>query len=235
YLKQNDYGTATEGNRLLRGHEVVVAKGPLQAALVGPAEADAEAEKPLTRAFVWKGGRLVEGRAMFLVLKSDQQKFRIAEQVAARINVPFQAGESAGSKLAAARHKDLVAVAVPPRYRLNRPHFMRVVWAVPLNPPAEQDDYVKQLEEQLQQPETALVAAVRREAVGMPAAPALKRAITSEYALVRFAAAEALAYLGQPARAEVLQRCAVEHPALQAYALTALAALDDALGITRLE
>jgi hypothetical protein len=235
YLKQNDYGTATEGNRLLRGHEVVVAKGPLQSALAGPADADAETEKPLTRAFVWKGGRLVEGRAMFLVLKTDHQKFRIAEQVAARINETFHAGESAGSKVAVARHKDLVAVAVPPRYRLNRPHFMRVVWAVPLNPPAEQDDYVKQLEEQLQQPETALIAAVRLEAVGMPAAPVLKRALTSEYPLVRFAAAEALAYLGQPGGAEVLQRCAAEHPALQAYALTALAALDDALGITRLE
>ena len=59
--------------------------------------------------------------------------------------------------------------------------------------------------------------------------------MASDYPLVRFAAAEALAYLGNTAAAEPLARVAAEHPALQAYALTALAALDDALGMSKLE
>jgi hypothetical protein len=63
----------------------------------------------------------------------------------------------------------------------------------------------------------------------------LKGALTSEYPLVRFAAAEALAFLGNTAGADTLQKTAAEHPALQAYALTALAALDDALGMSKLE
>lgn len=235
YLKQNNFGTVSDGNRLLRGHDVVIAKGPIQAALTGKDDAAAESDQPLKRGYVWKGGRMIEGRAMFLVLKTDQQRFRVAEQVAARLNETFHGGETAGSKVAIARHKDLIAVAVPPRYRLNRPHYMRVVWAVPLAPPADATRYLKEWEEKLQHPETALTAAIRLEALGAPSIPVLRNALTSDYPLVRFAAAEALAYLGQTSAAEPLCRSAAEHPALQAYALTALAALDDALGMSKLE
>jgi Flagellar P-ring protein len=234
-LKSNDYEVKSEGNRVLRGHEVVLAKGPLQAALTGTGDAAAASDQPLKRAFVWKGGKVLDGRAMFLILKTDQQRYRVAEQVAARLNEAFHGGDSPGTKVAVARHKDLVAVAVPPRYRLNRYHFMRVVWAIPLTPPPDATRYVREWEDKLQQPETALAAAIRLEALGAPGVPALRDALTSEYPLVRFAAAEALAYQGQTAGAEALQKVAAEHPALQAYALTALAALDDALGMSKLE
>lgn len=235
YLKQNDYTPQGEGNRVLRGHDVVVAKGLIQVALTGTGDAAAASDQPLKRGFVWKGGKLLDGRPMYLILKTDQQRYRVAEQVAARLNETFHAGESAGAKVAAAKHKDQVAVAVPPRYRLNRPHYMRVLWAVPLSPPADANRYIREQEEKLLQPETTLAAAIRLEALGQPAIPALKGALTSEYPLVRFAAAEALAYLGNTAAAEPLARTAVEHPSLQAYALTALAALDDALGMSKLE
>jgi hypothetical protein len=235
YLQKNDFNTTTETNRLLRGHEVVLSRGPIQAALNGTGDAAADSDQPLKRGFVWKGGKLLDGRAMYLILKTDQQRFRVAEQVATRLNETFHAGESAGTKVAAARHKDQVAVAVPARYRLNRPHYMRVVWAVPLAPPADPVRYVRELEDKLHKPETAMAAAIKLEALGAPAVPTLKSAMTSEYPLVRFAAAEALAYLGNTAAAEPLARVAVEHPALQAYALTGLAALDDALGMSKLE
>jgi hypothetical protein len=159
----------------------------------------------------------------------------VAEQVAIRLNETFHAGEAAGTKVAAAKHKDLVAVAVPPRYRLNRPHYMRVVWAVPLTPPADPARYAREQEDKLLKPETTQAAAIKLEALGQAGIPALKGALTSEYPLVRFAAAEALAYLGNTAAAEPLARLAAEHPALQAYALTALAVLDDALGMSKLE
>jgi len=232
YLKQNDFGTVSDGNRLLKGHVVSMARGPIQSALGGKAETS---EQPLKRGFVWKGGKMLESRAMYLVLKTDQQRYRVAEQVAKRINETFHAGDSDSHKVATARHKDLVAVAVPARYRLNRPHYMRVVWAVPLAPPNNPESYVLEWEEKLNRPETALSAAIRLEALGAPGIPALNRALTSEYPLVRFAAAEALAYQGQTSAAETLHKAALEHPALQAYALTALAVLDDALGMAKLE
>lgn len=235
YLQQNDFTPQGEGNRVLRGHDVVLARGPVQAALTGADDTASASDQPLKRGFVWQGGKLLDGRPLYLVLKTDQQRYRVAEQIAGRLNETFHAGESAGTRVAAARHKDLVAVAVPPRYRLNRPHYMRVVWAVPLTPPADPTRYVREQEELLLRPETALSAAIRLEAMGTAAVPTLKTALTSEYPLVRFAAAEALAYLGNTSAAEPLARTAAEHPALQAYALTALAALDDALGISKLE
>jgi hypothetical protein len=235
YLKNTEFGSVSEGNRMLRGHEVVVAKGPLQAALSGTEEGSPDVELPLKQAFVWKGGKLVEGRAMYLLLNPDQQRFRIAEQIALRINETFHAGDTPGSKFALARYKDQVAVAVPPRYRLNRPHFMRVVRAIPLAPPGEKSEYVGHLQTELEKPTTALSAAVGLEAVGAAGVPALKEGLKSEYPLVRFAAAEALAYLGQPTGAEVLAKIAAEHPSLQAYALTALAVADDALCQQKLE
>ncbi|MSR52755.1 MAG: hypothetical protein EXS09_05630 [Gemmataceae bacterium] len=232
YLKQNDFGTVTDGNRLLKGHEVSMARGPIQSALGGKAN---ESELPLKRGFVWKGAKMLESRAMYLVLKTDQQRYRVAEQVAKRINETFHAGDSDSHKVATAKHKDLVAVAVPARYRLNRPHYMRVVWAVPLSPPTNAESYVLEWEEKLNQPETALSAAIRLEALGAPGIPALNRGLKSDYPLVRFAAAEALAYQGQTSAADTLHKSASEHPALQAYALTALAALDDALSMSKLE
>ena len=234
-LKESGFNPQGEGNRVLRGHDVVVAKGLIQAPLNGTDDASPASDQPLKRGFVWKGGKLLDGRPMYLILKTDQQRYRVAEQVSLRLNETFHAGEAAGTKVAVAKHKDQVAVAVPPRYRLNRPHYMRVLWAVPLSPPADPTRYIREQEERLLQPETALAAAIRLEALGQPAIPALKGALTSEYPLVRFAAAEALAYLGNTAAAEPLGRAAAEHPSLQAYALTALAALDDALGMSKLE
>jgi hypothetical protein len=235
YLKQNDFNPQGEGNRVLRGHDVVLARGLIQAPLNGTDDSSPASDQPLKRGFVWKGGKLLDGRPMYLILQTDQQRYRVAEQVAGRLNETFHAGESAGAKVAAAKHKDQVAVAVPPRYRLNRPHYMRVLRAVPLTAPADLTRYLREQEDKLMQPETALSAAIRLEALGSPAVPTLKGALTSEYPLVRFAAAEALAYLGNTAAAEPLARTAAEHPSLQAYALTALAALDDALGMSKLE
>lgn len=235
YLKQNDIGTISQGNRLLKGQEVAVARGPIQTALAKESDPASAPDDGMKHGFVWKGGKMLESRAMYLILKADEQRYRVAEQVATRINETFHAGDTAGAKVAVARHKDLVAVAVPPRYRLNRPHYMRVALAVPLAAPADLDRYVREWDEKLQRPETTLSAAIRLEAIGAPALPALRAALTSEYPLVKFAAAEALAYQGQTAGADVLKRTAAEHPALQAYALTALAALDDALGMSKLE
>lgn len=237
YLKDNSLNTVSEGNRILRGHEVVIGKGPLQASLkpTKEAEDDTNTIDAMKTAYVWKGGKLREGRAMFLILNTEEQRFRVAEQVATRLNETFHGGESASSKVAIAKHKDLVAVNVPPRYRLNHPHYMRVVMAVPLDPPADMPKYLAKLESEIEKPETAAISAIKLEALGAPGVPVLKAAMKSEYPFVKFCAAESLAYLGQPIAAETLGQLAADHPAFQAYALTALAALDDALSMAKLE
>src|SRR5262249_47513137 len=62
----------------------------------------------------------------------------------------------------------------------------------------------------------------------------LKRGLESEHALVRFAAAESLAYLGSPAGGEELARLAREQPPLRAYCLTAMASLDEVVSHVKL-
>jgi hypothetical protein len=67
------------------------------------------------------------------------------------------------------------------------------------------------------------------EALGPDSIPTLKRGLTSEHPLVRFACAEALAYLGSPSCGTELARAVEQQPALRAYSLTALASLDEAI------
>src|SRR5207244_9284215 len=77
-------------------------------------------------------------------------------------------------------------------------------------------------------------AALRLEALGTDSIPALKLGLESEHVLVRFAAAEALAYLGCPACGEELARLVEQQPALRAYSLTALASLNEAVSHVKL-
>jgi hypothetical protein len=77
---------------------------------------------------------------------------------------------------------------------------------------------------------------LRLEALGAESTKVLTEAMkTNPYALVRFAAAESLAYLGEPISANELAKLAEEHPALQRYCLIALSSLDEAASSIALE
>src|SRR5262249_44695206 len=100
----------------------------------------------------------------------------------------------------------------------------------------EQSPYRRKLEGQLQQPETCLAAALRLEAIGRDSVGVLKDAMkNSPYPLVRFAAAESLAYLGEPIAALELSQLAEEHPTLQTYSLAALSSIDDSASSLKLQ
>src|SRR5262249_53381139 len=90
-------------------------------------------------------------------------------------------------------------------------------------------DYLRQLEQDLREPARAVMAALRLEALGADSVPVLKTALQHEHVLVRFCAAEALAYAGSPSCGEELARLVEERPALRAFCLTALASLDEAV------
>jgi hypothetical protein len=83
-------------------------------------------------------------------------------------------------------------------------------------------------------PAKTITAALRLEALGKSGVPALKHGMQSEHALVRFASAEALAYLGQPAAGEELARLIESHPNLRAFCLTAMASLDEPISRVKL-
>jgi hypothetical protein len=210
----------------LQGHPVAKAEGPL---VVGFSDGDERAK--LRQGRIWGGGRCQLDRPFYLYLNGNEQKVRVARTVAERINETFHgSGRGQMAELAEAKTKELVYLNVPSQYRLNLPRYLRVVRLVPLwETEAARIPYHRRLEEQLLDPARAVTAALRLEALGQDSIPSLKRGLASEHPLVRFAAAEALAYLGDPSCGEELARTIKEQPVLRAFSLTAMASLDEAV------
>lgn len=234
YLEQNDIKPVGGGDGLLKGHVLADAEGPLHFGLEDKetkAEVKANPDLPeggIRRAWVWKGAKSKVSQPFFLVLNPDQQRYRMAGVVSERINETFH-GPGTLDKIAKQRNADSVMLTIPPQYRNNPTHFFRVVRMIPIERVDDNSEYRQRLENELQEPETTLTASLRLEALGRSSIPVLRETMkTSKYPLVRFAAAEALAYLGEPIAANTLANLTEKHPSLQAYCLTALTSLDEA-------
>ncbi|HEY1376080.1 MAG TPA: flagellar basal body P-ring protein FlgI, partial [Gemmataceae bacterium] len=221
---------------MLRGHALVKAEGPVVAGVAGDLE---DADPSQKRGVVWGGGRFAgPDRPFILQINPEQQYARVAARIAERINETFHGAGGGGAEtdVAIARSKTVVTLTVPGAYRLNMARFLRVVRLVPLTeaPPAD-GGYAQKLSKQMLDPATTITAALRLEALGAQSIPALKVGLHSDVPLVRFAAAEALAYLGSPSCGEELGRQVAEQPFVQAFALTALASLNEAVCRVKLE
>src|SRR5205814_922632 len=133
--------------------------------------------------------------------------------------------------IAVAVDRQLVNLQTPPQYRLNLQRFLLVTRLVPRADLAEPSNgarsYRQRLADDLMDPARTVVAALRLEALGTSSIPLLKNGLSSEHELVRFCSAEALAYLGCAKAAEELAAAAEKRPLFRAFALTALAALDE--------
>jgi hypothetical protein len=131
--------------------------------------------------------------------------------------------------------KDGVRLRVPSAYKLNVPHYLRLVRLIPMEDPGEASgealgqpkSYRQRLTEDLLDPTRTVTAALRLEALGQKAVPALKQGLESTHPLVRFCAAESLTYLGHGVGAAQLGELVVQQPFLRSYALSALASLDE--------
>jgi hypothetical protein len=215
-----------DAQEALVGHPVVKAAGPVE---VGFGDGDEAARQRQAR--VWGGGRCRVDRPLYLVLKSDRQLARIAKTVADRTNETFHGSfHGAATDLATAETKSVVLLKVAPQYHLNLPRYLRVVRLIPLrDSQASRIAYHRRLEEQLLDPAHTVTAALRLEALGQDSVPTLKRGLKSDNNLVRFCAAEALAYLGDASCGEELAAAVRQQPALRAFGLTAFASLDEAI------
>ncbi|MFO0809911.1 MAG: flagellar basal body P-ring protein FlgI [Gemmataceae bacterium] len=233
----NPNGAEGRPDQMLRGHALVKCEGPVIAGV----STDAENDDPpsLKRGVVWGGGRSLKPDGTFtLTINPDQQYARVAMRIAERINDTFHApGAGAGSgEIATAKHKSYLMLTVPGAYRLNMARYLRVVRLVPLNetPPSD-SEYVRKLSRQLLDPATTITAALRLEALGTQSISVLKVGLNSDVPLVRFAAAESLAYLGSPSCGEELGKQVAEQPFVQAFALTALASLNESVCRVKLQ
>jgi len=182
---------------------------------------------------VWAGGRVADNRPYFFILKPGDDNIRMSAEVAERLNATFHANGDPTRKVAEAQPK-LVVVNVPHAYRHNHHRFLIVSRQVPMIPVAAGSIYRDRLAADLLDPAACMLAAVKLEALGADSRRPLRVGLESPSPWVRFAAAEALAYLGHTDGAAVLAKTVEEHPALRAYALKALAVMDDAACTDRL-
>jgi hypothetical protein len=252
------------GNRLLQGHILAVAKGPLLVGFGNPGESAA-----LKEARIWEGGHSLIERPYYFGLKKDDKSAQVANAVAQRINLKFpddakktvrqefvqrhrhlfllddvtdqlnrgaEAGAGGRGEIARPLNPQVVNVCVPYAYRYNPERYLRVARLIPLHEkPEQQARYRARLQKMLRDPHDAIRAALRLEALGKESVAALKLGLDSDHALVRFASAEALTYLGEPMGAEELARAALTQPNVRAYALIALAGLDEGVCRTKLQ
>jgi hypothetical protein len=226
-IKQGASGT-------LKGKKVGVAEGPVITGLGDDAEKDR-----VRRGMVWAGAKSTIDRNFMLLINKDSQDARTVRTVSERINERFY-GPFRGSVrgMAEARTTNAVTLKVPTHYKHNWPRFLRVVRHIPLrDSAASRGSYQRELAGQLLDPSTTVVAAIKLEALASSPDDVLedfRRGLESPHPLVRFASAEALAYLGHPACGEPLAEIALKEPKLRAYALTALASLDEAVCVMKL-
>jgi hypothetical protein len=227
---------------LVLGSVMAEARGPVVAGTFTPTksgggrDAEPEGSSPgMTFGCVWGGGKVTQSRPYYFLMNPGDQNVRMAATVADRLVGTFHATAEPNSKVAEAKTRELVVVNVPPAYRHNHYRFLLVARQVPLLPVGPDSLYRRKLEEELLNPATALSAAIKIEALGGDIARSLRLGLRdSSSPWVRFAAAEALAYLGQTDGAEELARLAEEHPAVRAQCLKALASIDDGVSTDRL-
>jgi hypothetical protein len=180
------------------------------------------------------GARVTMNRPYYLLLNPNDQNPRIGAAIAERLNTTFHTTSDPNLKVAEAKSRELILVNVPTSYRNNHYRFLLVARQVPYAPLGAGSPYRQKLEEELMDATTALTAALKLEALGGDCRRSLRVGLESPSPWVRFAAAEALAYLGQTDGMGELARLAEDHAALRAQCLTALASVDDAAGTDRL-
>ncbi|MBA4065432.1 MAG: hypothetical protein C0501_17310 [Isosphaera sp.] len=197
-------------------------------------EADADGNPVYKVGRVWGGGKVTRSRPYFVLINPGSQSPQMAAALAERLNTTFHTTAEPNLKVADAKSRELILVNVPVAYRNNHYRFLLVARQVPIDAPAADGLYRRKLEEELQEPATAVAAAIKLEALGAGSLKALRVGLNNPSPWVRFASAEALTHLGQADGAAELARLAEAHVALRAPCLKALSAMDDAACTDRL-
>jgi len=205
------------------GLEWAFANGPV---MVTPGK-----EGEIRQGRVVAGARLKKERPLALLIHSEytkkaQQAMLLSNAIDDRFRV--QASGSF-SKIADAKNAENVTLRVPDQYKLNVPRFLEVVGRIPHESGStERLLWQRKCAEDLLNPGKCFEAALRLEALGGEVRDQLAKGCKQDNIKVRFASAEALAYLGVAGvAADTLAEIAQTSPELRPYALTALAVVDD--------
>ncbi len=209
----------------MSGHVMARAEGPVL--VTGGLDGQPAGRAELCRGRVLGGAIAQEDRNLALVTESERAG-RWSLQVASRINERFPGKSRDGKPVAEAKTGQQILLKVPTRYHENIARYLEVLRFMPLSQSGGQEvERMAWWGGDLLDPAQARVAALKLEGIGYRAVETLKKGLSSSNAVVRFFAAEALAYLDEAASAEPLAKLAGEIPEFRAHALTALSALDE--------
>jgi hypothetical protein len=162
-------------------------------------------------------------------------RLMVLDDVTGQLNEKFKVPTLGKGETAKAVTKDVIYIQVPYGYRLNPERYLQVARLIPLREaPEARGRYRRYLRAMLLDPAHTITAALRLEALGRESIPTLKEGLQSPQTLVRFAAAEGLAYLDNGAGADELARLAEQYDALRAYCLMAMASMDAGVCYLRL-
>ncbi len=217
---------AVLGNRIRTGDVQAHAEGAVVVNSLLEGDSDPIAE---TRGRVLGGAVVAQSRSLGLMLKSEHHSVRTSALIGQAINARFHTFDRGNKRGVATPKRDsYIELSVHANYRHNLRRFLRVIQAIPLNEkPRDRVERLADLEQQLQQPEKTLATALELEAIGPEAVPVLERALASEQPLVRFAAAEVLAYMGKDTSVPQLLAAARDESALRWNAINALGTVID--------
>ncbi|MBI1830043.1 MAG: flagellar basal body P-ring protein FlgI [Planctomycetes bacterium] len=156
--------------------------------------------------------------------------------VANQLNQTHDPSGMGVNEAAKAMSKEIINVRMPFAYRFNHERFLIVSGFTPINTyDPNLLRYRQRLQKMLLDPFDAMAAAMRIEALGRDVGiPMLKPGLESNHPYVRFASAEALAYLGSTAGVDALTQAAREHPVFVKHAALALANLGESICRDRL-
>ncbi|MFM9194848.1 MAG: HEAT repeat domain-containing protein [Planctomycetia bacterium] len=224
---------AVLGSRIRDGHVLGIAEGPL---LVDPVSTGTLDPVSKLRAKVPGGGVALQSRPIGLILAPEHRSVGLSKRIGDCINRRFHTTIRGAKRGVATPKTDrFIELEIPPVYAENLGRYIRVIRSMAVVEPAGgRHARLELLRRQLADPVTAPGAAIRLEAIGRDAVPMLREALESKDAEIRFAAAEALAYLGESAAAAPLAEAATSLRSARPAALAALGTIDDANGIDAL-
>jgi flagellar basal body P-ring protein FlgI len=211
--------------KIRRGHESGLAQGNVVVDSIFNGKGDRLNE---VRGRVLGGGVSNMERNLGLIVRRDDVSIETTSVIGNAVNQRFYTFDR-GHKRGVAEPKTdkFVELLVPARYRNNLSRYVAVVRSVPMRETAwERAKRLEVLEQKLMEPTTAGKASLQLEAIGKDALPILKKGLASRDLEIRFHAAEALAFLEEPAAAKTLAEAARDETAFRWAALAALSSID---------
>jgi Flagellar P-ring protein len=174
------------------------------------------------------GGRAKKDFPYTLAIKDNRKSFHTSRMLETIVNERFHQLEDGRQKgVATAKTDSFLVLKVPTLYHQNQEHFFRVVQLLPMvDGPELRERRIAAWTKELQDPKTAGVASLKLEGIGSTAIEPLKAGLKSSNSQIRYFCAESLAYLNDISGVDTLAESVARYPDFRAYALAALAALD---------